>query len=153
MQLRMSSIPLMLDYVSGLRSCPGDREAVRKIFGHADYRFELDRYEISSTEHLIDCFSRLSTIAPDEIPDLSDNHRKNHLREKHCQWMDCINDPQKYYDRYERLKAFFTDDFLADMQKKLTAMFPEGTAMIPANILHHKRVMESSLLSLLPNSS
>ena len=111
MQLRMSSIPLMLDYVSGLRTHPGDRETVGKLFAHEDYQFELRRYEISSTEHLIDYFSRLNTIPSDEIPDLSDNHRKNHLREKHSQWLDCINDPQKYYDRYERLKAFLQTVF------------------------------------------
>lgn len=131
MQLRMTSIPLMLDYVSGLPAHPGDREAVRKLLAHEDYRFELRRYEIPSTEHLIDYFSRLDTIPPEDIPDLSDNHRKNHLREKHHQWLDCISNPQKYYDRYERLKAFFTDGFLADMQRKLAEMFPAGTEMIP----------------------
>lgn len=131
MKLRMSSIPLMLDYVSGLKERPGDRETVRRLFAHEDYRFELRRYEISSPEHLIDYFSRLTTIAPEEIPDLSDNHRRNFLREKHNQWLDCINDPQKYDDRCERLQAFFTDDFLAEMQEKLVKMFPEGTAMIP----------------------
>lgn len=131
MQLRISSIPLMLDYVSGLAAHPGDRETVGNILSHEDYRFELRRYEISSTEHLIDYFSRLNTIAPEDIPDLSDDHRRNHLREKHHQWLDCVNNPRKYYDRYERLKAFFTDDFLAEMQRKLTGMFPKGTAMIP----------------------
>jgi len=131
MELRLSSIPLMLDYVSGLSAHPGDRDTVRKLFAHEDYQFELRRYGITSAEHLTDYFSRLSTIDPAEIPDLSDNHRRNFLREKHCQWLDCINDPQKYYSRYERLKAFFTDDFLADMQQRLTEMFPKGTEMIP----------------------
>ena len=131
MQLRMASIPLMLDYVSGLAAHPGDRETVRDILSHEDYQFELRRYEIQSAEHLIDYFSRLNTIPTDEIPDLSDDHRKNHLREKHRQWLDCVGDPQKYYERYERLKAFFTDAFLADMQRKLAEMFPKGTAMIP----------------------
>ena len=131
MQLRISSIPLMLDYVSGLSSHSGDQDAVRKLFAHEDYQFELRRYEISSAEHLIDYFSRLNTIAPEEIPDLSGDHRRNHLREKHRQWLDCVSHPQKYYDRYERLKAFFTDGFLAEMQRKLAGMFPKGTEMIP----------------------
>ena len=127
----MTSIPLILEYVSSLRSHPGDIETVRKILNHEDYQFELRRYEIPSAEHLIDYFSHLNTISQADIPDLSTDHRKNHLREKHHQWIDCINDPQKYYDRYKRLKAFFTDDFLSDMQQKLTAMFPKGTEMIP----------------------
>ena len=131
MELRMSSVPLMLEYVSGLASRPGDRETVRRIFAHEDYQFELRRYEIPSAEHLIDYFTRLNTIAPEDIPDLSEDHRRNHLREKHSQWLDCIRDPQKYHDRYERLKALFTDSFLAEMQRKLTGMFPKGTVMLP----------------------
>lgn len=127
----MSSIPLMLEYVSGLASRPGDRETVRRILAHEDYQFELRRYGISTAEHLVDYFSRLNAIAPEEIPDLSGDHRRNHLREKHGQWLDCVRDPQKYYGRCERMKAFFTDRFLADMQQRLTAMFPRGTEMIP----------------------
>ena len=65
----MSSIPLMLEYVSGLGSRPGDREAARAILAHEDYRFELRRYEIPSAEHLTDYFSRLDTIPPEDIPD------------------------------------------------------------------------------------
>lgn len=131
MQLRMSSIPLMLEYVSGLRSYQENREAIRRILAHEDYQYELRRYGISPAEHLIDYFSRLDTIPPEDIPDLSANHRRNHLREKHGQWLDCAASPQKYQDRYERLKAFFTDDFLAEMQGKLASMFPAGTEMIP----------------------
>ena len=124
MELRMSSSPLMLEYVSGLGARPGDREAARAILAHEDYRFELRRYEIPSAEHLIDYFSRLDTIPPEDIPDLSGDHRKNHLREKHSKWLDCLRDPRKYEDRYERLKALFTDDFLAEIQGRLAGMFP-----------------------------
>ncbi len=130
MKLRMSSIPLMLEYVAGLASRPGDRETVRRILDHEDYQFELRRYKLPSAEHLIDYFSRLDTIPPEEIPDLSGDHRRNHLREKHSQWLDCIADPQKYAGRYERLKALFTDDFLAELQNRLAGMFPRGTEMI-----------------------
>ena len=121
----------MLEYASGLASHPGDRETARRILAHEDYQFELRRYGISSAGHLIDYFARLNTIAPEEIPNLSGGRRRNHLREKHSQWLDCIGDPQKYYGRYERMKAFFTDGFLAEMQRRLTGMFPKGTEMIP----------------------
>lgn len=130
MKQRMSSIPLMLEYVSGLSEHPGDRETVRRILAHEDYRFELRRYEIPSAEHLIDYFSRLTTIPLEEIPDLSGNHRRNFLREKHGEWLDCVIDPQKYEERYQRVQAVFTDGFLADMQRRLTALFPKGTEMI-----------------------
>ena len=60
----MSSIPLMLEYVSGLGARPGDREAARAILAHEDYRFELRRYEIPSAEHLIDYFSRPLDSSP-----------------------------------------------------------------------------------------
>ena len=126
----MSSIPLMLAYVSSLASRPGDPETVRRIIAHEDYQFELRRYEIPSAEHLVDYFSRLNTIPPEEIPDLTEGRHKSGLREKHEQWLDCVANPQKYADRYERLKALFTDDFLAEMQARLTAMFPGGTEMI-----------------------
>lgn len=131
MELRMSSIPMMLEYVSSLASRPGDRETVRRILAHEDYQFELRRYELSSAEHLIDYFSRLNTIAPEEIPDLSGDHHRNHLREKHSQWLDCVRDPQKYEDRCQRLKTFLTDVLLTEVQRKLAAMFPKGTEMIP----------------------
>ena len=131
MKRRMSSIPLMLEYVSGLASHPGDKSAVERILAHEDYQFELRRYGIPSAAHLIDYFSRLTTIAPEEIPDLSDNHRRNSLREKHGEWLDCVQNPQKYADRRHRTEALFTDGFLADMQRRLTALFPRGTGMIP----------------------
>ena len=131
MKRRMSSIPLMLEYVSGLASHPGDRSAVERILAHEDYQFELRRYGIPSAAHLIDYFSRLTTISPEEIPDLSDNHRRNFLREKHGEWLDCVQNPQKYEDRCHRTEELFTDGFLADMQRRLTALFPKGTGMIP----------------------
>lgn len=130
MKLRMSSIPLMLEYVSNLKDAPGDREAVRRILDHEDYRYERGRYGIGSTDHLVDYFSRLTAIAPEEIPDLSGDHRKNSLRDKHGLWLDCAAHPEKYGDRLERVKAVFTDRFLADMQRRLEAMFPAGTEMI-----------------------
>ncbi len=131
MKRRMSSIPLMLEHVSGLVSHPGDRSAVERILAHEDYQFELRRYGIPSAAHLIDYFSRLTTISPEEIPDLSDNHRRNFLREKHGEWLDCVQNPQKYEDRCHRTEELFTDGFLADMQRRLTALFPRGTGMIP----------------------
>lgn len=131
MELRIASIPLMLDYVSGLDSGPPDRAAAARILSHEDYQFELRRYGIPSAGHLVDYFSRLTSIAPEDIPDLSGNHRRNALREKHAQWLDCARNPQTYDMRCQRMKAMFTDRFMADMQHRLAAMFPAGTRMIP----------------------
>ena len=43
MELRLASIPPMLEYVSSLGNAPGDLEAVRRILDHPDYRFEARR--------------------------------------------------------------------------------------------------------------
>ena len=44
MELRLASIPPMLEYVSSLGNAPGDLEAVRRILDHPDYR--LDRKSV-----------------------------------------------------------------------------------------------------------
>ena len=59
----MSSIPLMLEYVSGLGARPGDREAARAILAHEDYRFEQRRYEIPAAAQLIETTEKSYMIA------------------------------------------------------------------------------------------
>ena len=130
MELRLTSIPPMLEYVSSLGDAPGDLAAVRRILDHPDYQFEARRYGLDSLDHVADYLSRLKVIAPSDIPDLSRDHRKNSLRDKHQLWLDCAARPEKYRDRLERVRSLFTEDFLAEMQGRLAAMFPAGTEMI-----------------------
>lgn len=130
MELRLTSIPPMLEYVSRLGDAPGDLEAVRRVLDHPDYQFEARRYGLGSLDHVADYLSRLKVIAPPDIPDLSRDHRKNSLRDKHQLWLDCAAHPEKYRARLERVRALFTEDFLAEMQRRLAAMFPAGTEMI-----------------------
>lgn len=130
MELRLTSIPPMLEYVSSLGDAPGDLAAVRRILDHPDYRFEARRYGLDSLDHVADYLSRLKVIDPSDIPDLSRDHRKNSLRDKHQLWLDCAARPEKYRDRLERVRSLFTEDFLAEMQGRLAAMFPAGTEMI-----------------------
>lgn len=130
MELRLSSIPPVLEYVSRLGDAPGDLEAVRRILDHPDYQFEARRYGLASLDHVADYLARLTVIDPAEIPDLSRDHRRNSLRDKHPLWLDCAAHPENYLDRLERVKALFTEDFLAQMQRRLAAMFPAGTEMI-----------------------
>ena len=132
MELRLTSIPPMLEYVSSLGDAPGDLAAVRRILDHPDYRFEARRYGLDSLDHVADYLSRLKVIAPSDIPDLSRDHRKNSLRDKHGLWLDCAARPEKYRERLERVRSLFTEDFLAEMQRCLAAMFPAGTEMIEA---------------------
>ena len=132
MELRLASIPPMLEYVSSLGDAPGDLAAVRRILDHPDYRFEARRYGLDSLDHVADYLSRLKVIDPSDIPDLSRDHRKNSLRDKHRLWLDCAANPEKYRDRLERVRSLFTEDFLAEMQGRLAAMFPAGTEMIEA---------------------
>lgn len=50
MKLRISSIPMMLEYISGSEAGQADRAAVGKIFSHEDYQFEIRRYGLASVE-------------------------------------------------------------------------------------------------------
>ena len=93
MELRLASIPPMLEYVSSLGDAPGDLAAVRRILDHPDYRFEARRYGLDSLDHVADYLSRLKVIDPSDIPDLSRDHRKNSLRDKHRLWLDCAARP------------------------------------------------------------
>lgn len=134
MELRISSIPIMLDYLSRLSTEAANITLLGKVFEHRDYQFEMGRYGLSSAETLISYFSRLGSIEVNEIPDLSDE-RKNALREKHHLWLDCLNDPQKYYNRYEEVKHILCEKNLSDLQQKLSSAFPGAIDVNDAGVV------------------
>lgn len=107
--VRTSTIPVMLGYLSDMNIEPEKNTALRKIFAHEDYLFELRRYGLQSAEPLIFYFSHLKDIKAKDIPDLSDQ-RKNGLRDKHTLWLDCVSDPQKYYNRYEKVNNILCEE-------------------------------------------
>lgn len=134
MVLRASSIPAVLDYLSAWDEEPADVAAVRKLFSHEDYRFEMRRYGVSSLEHFVSYFSHLKEIRKEEIPDLCEE-RKNALREKHDSWLDCASNPQKYYKRYEKVKHILREDNLQNLQHRLSAAFPGGVTINDAGVI------------------
>lgn len=123
MKIRISSIPIMLEYLTKPNTESSSIDLVRNIFEHEDYMFEVKRYGLPSVENLVSYFSRLKSIQADDIPDLSDE-RKKALRDKHNLWLDCAFNPQKYYNRYEKLKNILCEDNIQNLQHKLSDAFP-----------------------------
>ncbi len=134
MELRISSIPIMLEYLSALNAKSENTALVRKIFDHEDYRFEVRRYGLLSVEPLVSYFSHIKSINLADIPDLSDD-RKSALRDKHDLWLDCITDPQKYYNRYEKVKNILCEKNIQNIQHKLSGAFPNAIAINDASIV------------------
>ena len=134
MELRIESIPIMLDYLSKSHTESTDTNALRAILHHRDYQFEARRYGLPSVEPLVAYFSRLKSIGRTEIPDLCED-RKNALREKHDRWLDCSSDPQKYYDRYERVKKLLCEETLSSLQQKLSSAFPKPVPLDDAGVV------------------
>lgn len=128
MKVRISSVPLVLDWIAEKGASAGSEEAVRRILDHPDYRFEIRRYGLASIEHLISYFSGLRRIEPARIPELCDGCREA-LREKHSLWLDCADDPGKYRERYEKLKDILCGENVKRLQEKLRGAFPETAAM------------------------
>lgn len=134
MELRISSIPIMLDYLSGLNAEPANIALIRKIFDHEDYQFEVRRYGLPSVEPLVSYFAHLRSVKSEDIPDLNDE-RKSALRDKHNLWLDCVDNPQKYYNRYEKIKHIFCEENIQNLQYKLSAAFPNEVAVNDGSIV------------------
>lgn len=134
MELRISSIPIMLEYLTRPNTESSSIVLVRNIFEHEDYQFEVKRYGLHSVENLVSYFSRLKSIQAKDIPDLSDD-RKNVLRDKHNLWLDCASNPQKYYNRYEKLKHILCEENIQNLQRKLSDAFPSDVAINDASIV------------------
>ena len=128
MELRISSIPIMLDFLSKLGTGPADTALLKRIFSHDDYQFEIRRYGLSSIEPLMVYFSQLKSIKGNDIPDLCDE-RKSGLRDKHDLWLDCVSDPQKYYNRYKKVKDILCEENILDLQHRLANAFPKTIAI------------------------
>lgn len=134
MELRISSIPIMLEYLSKLNTEPANKLLLKKIFDHEDYRFEIRRYGLYSMEPLISYFSNLKSVKIEDIPDLCDD-RKGALRDKHNLWLDCVSHPEKYYNRYEKVKRILCKENIQNLQHRLSAAFPNGIAINDASII------------------
>ena len=134
MELRMSSIPIMFDYLSKLNTGTASAALLKSIFDHEDYQFELRRYGIPSVKPLIDYFSHLKDAETKGIPDLS-SERKSALRDKHHLWLDCMAHLDTYYSRYENVKQILCEENILNLQQKLSDAFPNGVAINDAGIV------------------
>ncbi len=134
MKLRISSIPIMLAYLSEPETASENTAPLRKIFAHEDYLFEMRRYGLPSAEPLISYFSHLQSIKEEDIPDLSDQ-RKSALRDKHILWLDCASHPQKYYNRYEKVKHILCEESIQNLQHRLSAAFLHKASINDADII------------------
>ncbi len=134
MDLRISSIPIMLDFLSKPGTGSANTALLKRIFCHDDYQFEIRRYGLSSIEPLMVYFSQLKSIKVNDIPDLCDE-RKSALRDKHDLWLDCVSDPQKYYNRYKKVKDILCEENILNFQHKLANAFPKAIAIDDAGIV------------------
>lgn len=134
MKLRISSIPQTLDWLLKLQTVPENPAFVRALLNHRDYQFEIRRYGLPSIENLVFYFSRLNSIEPTDIPDLSEE-RKDALRDKDALWKECISNPQKYFDRYEKLKEILCEANLQSLQRRLQEAFPAAVDIDDADIV------------------
>lgn len=134
MELRISSVPIMLEYLSGQNEKSENIAFLRKIFDHEDYRFEVRRYGLLSIESLLTYLSNLKDVRLEDIPDLS-GERKNALRDKHNLWLDCAYNPKKYYKRYEKVKHILCEENIQKLQHKLSDAFPNEVAINDASIV------------------
>lgn len=134
MNLRISSIPMMLEYISRPETEQADPAEAEKIFSHEDYRFEIRRYGLTSTDPLISYFSKLRNIADGDIPELS-KERSTALRDKHGLWLECAMNPQKYYERYEKVRHILCEESLRSLQDRLRRVFLDGTAIDNADVI------------------
>ncbi len=57
------------------------------------------------------------------------------MRDKHDLWLDCVSDPQKYYNRYKKVKDILCEENISDFQHKLANAFPKDIAIDDAGII------------------
>lgn len=131
MNLRLSSIPLTLDY---LEHSLGDEGAARALLAHPDYQFEARRYGLPSVEHLVPYLARLDTVAPEDIPQLCPG-REGALRGKHLLWLDCLAHLPLYRTRFARLEQALAPEKLSALEEKLRACFLQDISLEGAHII------------------
>ena len=125
MELRISSIPLTLDY---LAHSLGDESAARALLAHPDYQFEARRYGLPSTDPLalylahIDTAGGVSRLPPGWAG-------------KHLLWKDCLARPALYRARYERLKQALSPERLSALEEKLRACFLQEVSLEGAQVI------------------
>ena len=123
--LRMSSIFPMLEFLRDLKKGQATRTQLTEIFNHPDYDYEFRRYEVASKKPLIDYFLSLDTIKESEIPILRPS-RPTELTDKHPLWLSAYEQPEHYESIYNKIKQFITDEMLAEVETLIKRGLPDG---------------------------
>ena len=122
--LRMSSIIPMLNFLRDLKNEQATLAQITDIFNHPDYDFEFKRHGAASKDPIIDYFLNLNTIKPSDIPVLRAS-RITELRDKHELWLAAYENPQRYEQLHNSLKLFITDEMLAGVTAMVKRGLPE----------------------------
>jgi len=123
--LRMSSIFPMLEFLRDLKEEQASRSQLTEVFNHPDYDYEFRRYEVATKNPLIDYFLNLNTITNSEIPFLRSS-RKTELIDKHPLWLSVYEHPKHYELVYNKVKQFFTDEMLSEVATMVNRGLPDG---------------------------
>ena len=123
MDLCISSVMPMLNYLRALKTGQANRKQINDIFSHSDYDFEFKRYKISEKEPLIDYFSKLNTVDESEIP-IYISGRDSMFKEKHKAWLTAYENPDLYEKRYEKVISCITSEALENISARVKKGLP-----------------------------
>lgn len=134
MNIRISSIPLMLQHMKSIYDGKDDFSFLEQVLQHEDYLFEMRRYGVQSPENLLFYFSNMKTISQGDIADFTVD-RKDILRQRHPLWLDVMNHTDVYANKYDRLKKIWDDSFEEEMSVALQRAFPHKVDLTDAEIV------------------
>ena len=127
--LRTSSISLMLEFMHNLQTGQTNEAQLASIFNHPDYDFEFRRYQahepVASKEEITDYFLNLRTVQIADIPALRLS-RLTELQDKHPLWLDVYENPKKYEAKYNHMLSLITDDVLCEASSLVKYGLPDG---------------------------
>ena len=123
--LRISSVFPMLDFLRDLKAGQATRSQLTKIFNHPDYDYEFRRYEVAAKDSIIDYFLSINTKKESEIPILRSS-RITELKDKHPLWLSAYEQPDHYEIRHNKIKLFITDKILLEVATLVCQGLPDG---------------------------
>lgn len=126
--LRMSSILLMLKFLQDLKMGKATHAQLSEIFNHPDYEYEFRRYGVTRKESVLDYFLNLNTIKESEIPFLRES-RMTELKDKHSLWLFSYENPEHYGRLLSEVKQFITDEMLSEVAVIVNRGLPDGINM------------------------
>jgi len=121
--LRLSSITPMLQFLRDLKSNQATYVQIAEILDHPDYDYEFRRYG-SAKQPMIDYFINLNTITDAEIPALRES-RPTEVLDKHPLWIAAFNDPNVYKELANKLHFIISGEMLDRVSNMVLAGIPD----------------------------